>query len=180
MWKKVDALFYQKKWVIVLLCGTKSQILNFLVGEYELTVDAKGRLVLPAGYRKQLADGQGDKFVVNRGFEQYIALYTMEGWQKATAQLERLNYANPKAREYRRLFLNGANMVEVDNAGRLLLPKSLIQYADIKKEIVFSTQMDMVEIWNADVYYQYINTKMDGFSDLAEEVAGGDFFKPIN
>ncbi|PZF72331.1 division/cell wall cluster transcriptional repressor MraZ [Taibaiella soli] len=149
------------------------------IGEYEVAIDAKGRFLLPAGFRKQLPDGAVGNFVVNRGFENCLALYPVESWNTLQEKLSTMNDFNPKVREFKRLFLNGATMVELDSAGRLLLPKPLQEYAGIKKDMVFSAQGNKVELWDKEAYYEYLRKSAANFSDLAAEVAGGDFFNPF-
>src|SRR6478736_2442846 len=108
------------------------------LGEYEVAIDAKGRFLLPSGFRKQLPEGATERFVINRGFENCLTMYTHESWNALSEKINKLNDFNPKVREFKRLFLNGATMVDVDSAGRILLPKPLQEYAGIKKDIVFS------------------------------------------
>ncbi len=151
---------------------------NFL-GEYEVAMDAKGRFLVPSGFRKQLPEGAGEQFVINRGFENCLSLYPMESWNLLSEKISRLNDFNPKVRDFKRLFLNGATLVELDSAGRVLLPKPLQEYAGIKKDMVFSAQGNKVELWDKDTYYDYIRSQSAGFSDLAAEVAGGDFINPF-
>ena len=149
------------------------------LGEYEVALDQKGRFLLPSGFRKQLPENAAEKFVINRGFENCLSLYPLEGWNVLADKINRLNDFNKKVREFKRLFLNGATTVEMDNAGRILIPKTLQEYADLKKDIIFSAQGNKVELWNKDSYYNYIRQHADGFSDLAAEVAGGDFMNPF-
>lgn len=154
-------------------------MLSFL-GEYEVAIDAKGRFLLPSGFRKQLPEGAAERFVINRGFENCLTVYPMESWTVLSEKINRLNDFNPKVREFKRLFLNGATIVEVDSAGRILIPKPLQEYASIKKDVVFSCQGNKVELWDKDTYYEYIKRSAGGFSGLAEEVAGGDFMNPFD
>lgn len=151
-----------------------------LLGEYELSVDAKGRFLVPAGFRKQLPEGEGTCFVMNRGFENCLALYPLANWKILAEKINRLNDFNEKVRKFKRLFLNGATSIDIDSAGRLLIPKPLQEYAGIKKDIVFSAQGNKVELWDKDTYYEYIRNAADGFSDLAAEVTGGDFINPFD
>lgn len=151
-------------------------MVNFL-GEYEVAIDAKGRLLVPSGFRKQLPEGT-DRFVINRGFENCLTLYTAESWNVLAEKINRLNDFNPKVRDFKRLFLNGATLVDMDSAGRILLPKPLQEYAGIRKDAVFSTQGNKVELWDKDTYYQYLREKTENFSQLAEQVAGSDFMLP--
>lgn len=149
-------------------------MVSFL-GEYEVAIDAKGRFLVPSGFRKQLPEGEGDRFVVNRGFESCLTLYPMSVWNALAEKINKLNDFNPKARDFKRLFLNGASIVELDSAGRILLPKPLQEFAGIKKDMVFSAQGNKVELWDKDTYYNYIRSKAGDYSSLASEVAGGDF-----
>jgi MraZ protein len=151
-----------------------------LLGEYEVAIDAKGRFLVPSGFRKQLPEGEGDRFVINRGFDNCLSLFPLSSWNELSEKINKLNDFNPKAREFKRLFLNGATKVEVDSAGRILLPKPLQEYSGIKKDMVFSAQGNKVELWDKDTYYNYINQKSGNMSDLASEVAGGDFINPFD
>lgn len=144
-------------------------------GEYEVAIDAKGRFLVPAAFRKQLAEGDTERFFINRGFENCLTLYPLNIWSAIAEKINRMNDFDPKVREFKRLFLNGATPVDIDGAGRLLLPKSLQEHAGIKKDMVFFAQGNKVELWDKDVYYNYIRSRVANFSDLAAEVAGGDF-----
>ncbi len=148
------------------------------LGEYEVAIDAKGRFLLPSGFRKQLAEGMGEKFVINRGFENCLSIYTMDTWNAISEKINRLNDFKPNVREFKRLFLNGATIVEVDSADRILLPKPLQEFAGIKKDAVLSAQGNKVELWDKDNYYNYLRERVGGFSRLAEEVAN-DFGNPF-
>ena len=154
-------------------------MINFL-GEYEVTLDAKGRFSLPAGFRKQLPEGTPESFVINRGFENCLTLYPMSTWKELESKINMLNDFNPKVRDFKRLFLNGATPVEADSVGRLLLTKSQKEYAGIDKDMVFSSQGNKVEIWDRDTYYKYMQSKAQSFTDLATEVLVGGFINPFN
>jgi MraZ protein len=149
------------------------------LGEYEVAVDAKGRFLLPSGFRKQLAEGTGERFVVNRGIENCLTVYTMDTWNAVSEKINRLNDLKPNVRQFKRLFLNGATIVEVDSADRLLIPKQLQEYAGIKKDAVLSAQGNKLELWDKDTYYNYLREHVGGFSKLAEEVAD-DFGNPFD
>lgn len=149
------------------------------LGEYEVAIDAKGRFLLPAGFRKQLPEGLGERFVVNRGFENCLVLYTMDVWEVLANKMSKLNDFNPKERAFKRLFLNGANIVELDSAGRLNLPKNLMEYAGLSKEMIVAAQGNKVELWDKDAYQKYMQEHVGGLSLLAEEVGGTEFFNPF-
>jgi MraZ protein len=155
-------------------------MLTNLLGEYDVSLDSKGRFLLPAGLRKQLPKGDAERFVINRGFESCLTMYPMETWTVMAEKVNRLNDFNPKVREFKRLFMNGATIVEVDSAGRMLLSKSLQEYAGMSKDVIMSAQGNKIELWNKDTYFNYVKDKAAGFSDLAAEVAGGDFMNPFD
>ena len=145
------------------------------IGEYEATLDAKGRFLLPAGFKKQLPATDGETFVLNRGFELCLSLYTTKSWKPIFSELSKLNDFDPKVRQFKRYFLNGATQVELDKAGRILLPKNLMDYAGLEREIVLVSAIDKIEIWDKVKYQQFFETfSPETFSDLAKEVMSGD------
>lgn len=145
------------------------------IGEYEATLDAKGRFLLPAGFKKQLPENGDEPFVINRGFEKCLSLYTSESWEPIFSKLGKLNDFDPKVRQFKRYFLNGAIQVSPDSAGRLLMPKNLIEYAGLDKDIVLVSAIDKLEIWDKTKYQQFFETfSPQSFSDLAEEVMADD------
>ena len=133
---------------------------------------------MPSGFRKQLAEGMGEKFVINRGFENCLSIYTIDVWSAISEKINRLNDFKPAVREFKRLFLNGATIVEADSADRILLPKPLQDHAGIKKDAVLSAQGNKLELWDKDTYYNYLRERVGGFSKLAEDVAN-DFGNPF-
>ncbi|MDO9373554.1 MAG: division/cell wall cluster transcriptional repressor MraZ [Ferruginibacter sp.] len=144
-------------------------MIGFL-GEYEVTLDAKGRFLLPAGFRKQLAEG-ANQFVINRGIEACLSLYPMQSWEPIFSEVSKLNDFDPKVRKFRRYFLNGATNVELDSAGRLLLPRALMDYAGLEKDAVLVSAVNKIEIWDKTKYTQFFESfSPDSFSDLANEV----------
>jgi len=145
------------------------------IGEYEATLDAKGRFLLPAGFKKQLPENGVELFVINRGFEKCLSLYTSDSWEPIFSKLGKLNDFDPKVRQFKRYFLNGATQVSQDTAGRLLMPKNLMEYAGLEKDIVLVSAIDKLEIWDKTKYQQFFETfSPQSFSDLAAEVMAGD------
>lgn len=140
------------------------------IGEYDSTVDTKGRFLLPAGLKKQLPDLE-TSFVINRGFEKCLTLYPSQSWKPIFKDISNLNDFDPKVREFRRYFLNGAQQVELDNAGRLLLPKNLMDHASLNKDIVLVSAVNKIEIWDKNKYQQFFESfSPEAFSNLANEV----------
>lgn len=144
------------------------------LGEFEATLDAKGRFLLPAGFKKQLPEEETIRFVINRGFEKCLTLYPMKTWEPLFAKITGLNEFDPKQREFRRAFLNGATYVEPDSAGRILLPPNLKAYAELQKDIVLMATGDKIEIWDSNKYKQFFDSiSSDALSDLGKDVMGG-------
>lgn len=145
-------------------------MIGFL-GEYEATIDSKGRFLLPAGFKKQLPEQGGELFVINRGFEKCLTLYPMSSWEPIFSEISKLNDFDPKVREFRRYFLNGATTLELDTAGRLLLPPNLRAHAGLEKDIVLASAVNKIEIWDKSKYQQFFESfSPDSFSDLAQQV----------
>ena len=145
-------------------------MIGFL-GEYEATIDAKGRFLLPAGFKKQLPQDATAQFVINRGFEKCLTLYPLQTWEPIFSQISQLNDFDPKVREFRRYFLNGATEVEMDSAGRLLLPKNLLGHASLEKDIVLVSAVNKIEIWDKIKYNEFFESfTPETFSNLANEV----------
>ncbi len=141
------------------------------IGEYESTVDAKGRFLLPSGFKKQLPELEGTTFVLNRGFEKCLTLYPILTWKPLYEKISQLNDFDPKVREFRRYFLNGATQIDLDSAGRLLMPKSLMEYAGLSKDIILTSAVNKIEIWDKNMYQKFFDDiTPEGFSDLANEV----------
>jgi MraZ protein len=144
-----------------------------LLGEYPSTLDAKGRALLPAALKKQLGGEAANGFVVNRDvFSQCLVLYPMEEWNRTSAEVRRLNRFDPDNVEFLRRFLNGATPVELDANGRLLIPKSLTQHAQLSKSVVFTGMGDRIELWSEDLHKRALSGKVD-FKSLAAKVMGG-------
>ena len=145
-------------------------MISFL-GESEATIDAKGRFLLPAGFKRQLPEGESTSFVINRGFEKCLSLYPIQSWKPLYDQISTLNDFDPKVREFRRYFLNGATNIELDVAGRILIPPNLKEYAGLGKDIVLAAAVNKIEIWDKEKYQQFFESySADDFSNLAESV----------
>lgn len=152
-----------------------------LIGTYECKVDAKGRLMVPAPLKKQLAPMMQEGFVIKRAvFQNCLELYPMEEWNALMKKMNGLNRFKKKNNDFIRRFTAGVKTVEVDTNGRLLIPKDLVGFAGIEKEIVLSSAINIVEIWDKDKYEQSLEASSDDFADLAEEVMGNDDFDGIS
>lgn len=148
--------------------------MNTLIGTYECKADAKGRVMLASALKKQLEDVVHEGFVLKRSvFQNCLELYPMAEWKKVMGQVGKLNRFVKKNNDFIRLFTSGVKLVELDSTGRLLLPKDLLAYSKIKKEVVLSSAISIIEIWDKDRYENAVDGAVDDFAELAEQVMGG-------
>ncbi|KFF09671.1 MULTISPECIES: division/cell wall cluster transcriptional repressor MraZ [Flavobacterium] len=147
--------------------------MNTIVGTYECKVDAKGRLLMPAPLKKQLATSLQNGFVLKRSvFQTCLELYPMEEWDLMMQKINKLNRFVKKNNDFIRRFTAGVKIVEIDALGRLLVPKDLMTFSGISKDVVFSSAVNIVEIWDKELYEKSISGEDMDFADLAEEVMG--------
>jgi MraZ protein len=146
--------------------------LKTLIGTYECKVDAKGRLMLPTSLKKQLGSLE-EGFVLKRSvFQPCLELFPMSEWNKMMLKINKLNRFIKKNNDFIRRFTAGVKMVDIDATGRLLIPKDLVVFATIEKDIVLNSAINIIEIWDKDKYENAIENATDDFADLAEEVMG--------
>jgi MraZ protein len=128
---------------------------------------------IPAPFKKQLAEGLEDGFVLKRSvFQNCLELYPMKEWEKMMAKINGLNRFVKKNNDFIRRFTAGVKVVEIDSLGRLLLPKDLTIFAQISKDVVLSSAVSIIEIWDKELYEKAIDDSIVDFADLAEEVMG--------
>lgn len=151
----------------------KATFLNTIVGTYECKVDAKGRLLIPAPLKKQLSIALQDGFVLKRSvFQPCLELYPMNEWNLMMEKINKLNRFVKKNNDFIRRFTAGVKVVEIDALGRLLIPKDLVVFSQISKDVVLSSAVNIVEIWDKDLYEKAIDDSVIDFADLAEDVMG--------
>ena len=147
-------------------------VLN-LIDTYECKSDAKGRLMFSSAFKKQLSSVLQDGFVVKRAvFQPCLELYPINEWNLMMGKINKLNRFKKKNNDFIRRFTAGVKMVELDATGRILIPKDLFEFAGIKKQVVMSSSVNIIEIWDKDKYEKAIEDASDDFADLAEEVMG--------
>ena len=149
------------------------------IGDYTCKVDAKGRIILPMAFKKQMPAGAQDHFVVRKDiFEQCLVLYSIEDWNR---QLEKIrSRINPYNREHNlflRNFFKGTAELSLDNNNRLLVPKRLLELAGIRRDAVLAGQDGRIEIWAAGIYDK-IDMLSDDFANLAEKLMGSKLNDP--
>lgn len=143
--------------------------MNGFIGEFSCKLDEKGRLSLPARLRAQFPESAGNQLVVNRGFEKCLVLFTKDEWLKETARLNAVDdFMSPEIRRFKRIFTNGANLVQIDGAQRILIPKKLLEYADLDADVVLNAFGNKVEIWSQAHYESELDVNADEMSMLAQ------------
>lgn len=136
-------------------------------------MDNKARLLVPAPLKKQLAAALQDGFVLKRAvFQPCLELYPMKEWNAVMEKVNKLNRFVKKNDDFIRRFTAGVKVVEIDNLGRLLIPKDLMAFSQITKDIVLNTKVNIVEIWDKQLYEKAIDDSLVDFAELAEDVMG--------
>jgi len=154
---------------------------NTLIGTYECKADAKGRLMLPVALKKQLSSSMQTGFVLKRAvFQPCLELYPMKEWEELMQKVNKLNRFKKKNNDFIRRFTAGVKPIELDASGRLLVPKDLVGFANITKEVVVSSAVNIIEIWDKKLYEKAIDDAADDFAELAEEVMGQDYADGIS
>ncbi|MCH2216911.1 MAG: division/cell wall cluster transcriptional repressor MraZ [Flavobacteriales bacterium] len=147
--------------------------MNHLTGTYECKCDVKGRLMIASALKKQLAPFIQEGFVMKRAvFNTCIELYPMKEWNMLMGKMNKLNKFKKKNNDFIRKFTAGVKIVQVDASGRLLIPKDLILFAGIKKNVVLSSSINIVEIWDKESFEQVVDDAEVDFATLTEEVMG--------
>ena len=147
--------------------------MQHFIGTYECKADAKGRIMLPVALKKQLAQNLAEQFVLKHAvFNSCLELYPIKEWEAMMEKVNQLNRFNKKNNDFIRRFTAGVRIVDVDQTGRLLIPKDLFVHAGISKEVVISSAVNILEIWDKVRYEEAISEATVDFGALAEEVMG--------
>ena len=162
-----------KFFIFVIINQLLQAIVVNLIGTYECKADVKGRLMLPSSLKKQLSSILQDGFVLKRSvFQPCLELYPMKEWNEMMAKVNKLNRFVKKNNDFIRRFTAGVKVVELDISGRMLIPKDLHSFAGISKEVVLSSSVNIIEIWDKNNYEKAIDDAAVDFAGLAEEVMG--------
>lgn len=144
-----------------------------LIGTYECTLDSKGRMLLPSGLKKQMNTLLQEGFVLKRSvFQPCLELHPMSEWNQVMGKINKLNRFVKKNNDFIRQFTAGLKNVEIDTSGRLQISKDLIQFAKLEKNIVVAAAINVIEIWDKNLYEDSVNVNDLDFANLAEEVMG--------
>ena len=136
------------------------------IGEYHHTIDEKGRIIIPAKFREEL----GNNFIITRGIENCLFVYSEENWAKITDKLNSLPFTKKDARTFNRFFMSGATSVELDKQGRVNISKPLIDYASLLKDCVIIGTGDRLEVWSQESWESFFDSTKDSMSDIAENL----------
>lgn len=137
-----------------------------LMGEYRHSLDDKGRLIVPAKFREEL----GEQFVITRGMDKCLFVYPQREWTAIEEKLKALPFTQADVRAFTRFFFSGACVGELDKQGRVSLPQSLRQYAELEKECVIIGVSNRAEIWSVNHWEQYFLESESSFSEIAEKL----------
>jgi len=143
--------------------------MTFFTSEYECKLDAKGRLVLPARIKNGLPETSGNELVVGLGFEKCLMVYPILEFKKLYAKVAGLSEFNPDYRKLQRNFFRGNTVVELDNSGRFLIPKQMLNYAQLEKQVVVVGMGNKVELWNPELYKEQLYDNQNDFSDHVQK-----------
>ncbi len=136
------------------------------IGEYHHTIDEKGRIIIPAKFREEL----GNTFIITRGIENCLFVYSEENWAQITNKLNSLPFTKKDARTFNRFFMSGATNVELDKQGRVNISKPLIDYANLLKDCVIIGTGDRLEVWSQESWESFFDSTKDSMSDIAENL----------
>ena len=136
------------------------------IGEYHHNIDEKGRLIIPNKYREEL----GNEFIITRGLENCLFVYSLDKWNQITEKLEKLPFTKKDARNFSRFFLSGAAICEADKQGRVLITSPLVKYANLSTKCTIIGVNDRLEIWDEDTFNNFLETSNEEFSDIAENL----------
>ena len=146
-----------------------------LIGTYECTVDNKGRIMIPAQLKKQLDGFTKEPFILKRSvFQNCLELFPYNEWKLMMDKVNKLNRFVKKNNDFIRMYTAGVKSIDLDSAGRLLVPKDLIAISKLTKNVVLSSSINIIEIWDKDEYEKSINDPKVDFAKLTEEVMGND------
>lgn len=136
------------------------------IGEYQHAIDTKNRMIIPSKFREEL----GSSFILTKGLDGCLYAYTISEWKVLEEKLKSLPLTSKDARAFVRFFFSGANEIEIDKQGRALIPQNLLEYAQIKKDIVSIGISTRIEVWSKEKWEEYNNSDID-FDDIAEKMS---------
>ncbi len=139
-------------------------------GEYEHTIDKKGRLIVPSKFREAFKEYDIRKFYITRGLDKCLFLFTENEWKTQESKFKSVSFTKSESRKFNRLYFSGAAEIECDKQGRILIPKYLKDYASIKRDIMIIGVSNRIEVWSKDAWLEYYNGSKESFEEIAEKL----------
>lgn len=139
-------------------------------GEFEHTIDKKGRIIIPSKFRDSFKEYDIERFFITRGLDKCLFMFTEDEWKSQESKFKSISFTKSEARKFNRLYFSGASQIEIDKQGRLLLPKYLKDYADIKRDVVIIGVANRVEIWAKEAWQEYYKNSKGSFEQIAENL----------
>ena len=141
-----------------------------LMGEYRNSIDTKGRIVIPSKFREEL----GNKIILTRGLDGSLFIYSVDAWNKLTEKLQTLSFTEKESRNFTRFLLSGANTLEFDKQGRIIIPSYLKEYANFTKEVVLVGVLNRVELWSDTAWDKFMTDNFDDLSSISSDLFGSN------
>lgn len=139
-------------------------------GEYEHSLDKKGRLIVPSKFREAAKTHYVEKFFITRGLDKCLFIFTEDEWKNQEMKFKNLSFTKRESRSFNRLFFSGTSEMELDKQGRILLPKYLKDFSGIKRDVVIIGVSNRIEIWAKDVWQEFYKTQQNSFEEIAEKL----------
>ena len=143
---------------------------NMFMGEYHHSIDEKNRLIIPSKFRNEL----GEKFVITRGLENCLFVYSLVEWENIVSKLRTLPFTKKDSRDFTRFFLSGATECVLDKSGRVGITSPLVKYAGLTKDCVIIGANDRLEIWDEGAWNNFFDSNEENFASIAENLFGGE------
>ena len=139
-------------------------------GEYQHSLDAKDRVIIPAKFREIFKENYAEKFYITRGLDRCLFVFPEEEWRLQERKFRDQSFTRQEARKFNRLYFSGACDVVCDKQGRILVPSYLKEYAEIKENVVIIGVSDRIEIWAKEKWKQFFSENLSSFEELAEKI----------
>lgn len=139
-------------------------------GEYQHTIDRKGRIILPAKFREAAKSNFIEKFFVTRGLDKCLFMFAEDEWKNQEQKFKSMPFTKQEARRFNRIYFSGAQELIPDKQGRILLAQYLKEFAGIKRDIVIIGVANRIEIWDKNLWQEFYKTAQEGFEEIAEKI----------
>ncbi len=139
-------------------------------GEYEHSLDNKGRLIVPSKFREVAKNSCIEKFYITRGLDKCLFMFGEEEWKNQESKFKNIPFIRKESRSFNRLFFSGTAELEIDKQGRVLIPKYLKEFAGIKRDVVFVVVSNRIEIWAKELWIEFYKAQQGSFEEIAEKI----------